>query len=61
MTNPFRRKSREPSWEEIRARSTYVRSAEVAGPRLNPHHTLAESRAALERSRRARANGAPPS
>jgi hypothetical protein len=61
MTNPFRRRKREPSWEEIRARSTYVGSAEGPGPRLHPHRTLAESLDALERSRRARAKGAPPS
>jgi hypothetical protein len=60
MTNPFKRKKREPSWEEIRARSTYVGSAEVAGPTLHPHWTREEARAALDRSRRARANGAPP-
>lgn len=61
MTNPFRRKKREPTWEEIRARSTYVGSAEGPGPALHPHLTLEESRAALARSRRARAKGAPSS
>jgi hypothetical protein len=61
MTNPFRRKKREPTWEEIRARSTYVGSAEGPGPRLHPHLTRDEARAALARSRRARANGDLPS
>jgi hypothetical protein len=45
---------------KLSARATHIGSAEAAMPRLRPR-PVEEIRAAGERSRRRRANGAPPS
>jgi hypothetical protein len=46
---------------KLSARATHIGSAEAAMPRLSNPRTAEEYRAAGERMRRRRANGAPPS
>jgi hypothetical protein len=60
MRIPFIRHKRPDVYKGMSADVTYLPSREIAMPRLRPV-TLEESLAARDRSKRIRANGAPPS
>jgi hypothetical protein len=60
MRNPFRRPKDPELYKDIDKRVTVIPSGEIAMPRLPPR-TLEQALAARDRSRRIRANGAPPS
>jgi hypothetical protein len=60
MRIPFTRPKRPDVYKGMSADVTYLPARELAWPRLRPR-TLEEALASRDRSRRIRANGAPPS
>jgi hypothetical protein len=60
MRLPLLSRKQPQSFKGIADRVTFIRSGEIAMPRLPPR-TLEEALASRDRSRRIRANGAQPS
>jgi hypothetical protein len=60
MRIPFFHHKRPELYKGMSADVSYMPSGEIAWPRLRPR-TLEDALAARDRSRRIRANGAPPS